>query len=193
MQRKTYKQKLLGCQKIVELRAKSVNDTHIKKVADEVGLSLPVMKRAWMNFQESGGKYIDKTVSTHNGNLYIKPVIKCNQTKMRYDVSPAEAGSMLIEYMTTPKTSRELANKYKITVNQFYSYIHELNVQGTIAGVKVLDPKKYAKVEVKDVIWLRKVPTTTRKTIRVLSDSERMAYERVADVLMDYLPRMKNA
>ena len=47
-------------------------------------------------------------------------------------------------------SSTDIVKKYKITPTQLYDgIIRELNVSGTVATKMVLNPKKYAKVDVK--------------------------------------------
>ena len=48
--------------------------------------------------------------------------------------------------------------KHRLSQVQFYEFIHELNVAGSVLGKRVLDPKKYAKVDVKEVIRFAKKP-----------------------------------
>lgn len=187
-----YEKKLEGCKKLVEMKVKKVGENEVKQVAKELGLRPTTMQLAWNNFQQTGGKYIDRAATTGGGSLYFTPTVTATYMKINKEISPAKAGMILREYMTTDIKSRELCNKYEMPLNQFYGYIQELNVKGTLMGFKVLDPKKYAKVEVKDVIWLRKNPDTKRKSILALTDMEKVAYERVADVLMDYLPKERN-
>lgn len=181
--------KLLGCSKLIGMKKKKITKDDIQKVANSIGVSYNVMETAWNNFQQSGGKYVDRRTTTGSGTIKIVPKTICNN--LSRGVSPETAGDIIRDYMSTDISSRALCNKYNISVKQFYSWINELNVRGTILGKKVLDPKKYAKIEVKDVIWFRKNPSTTRKSISVLSEYEKLAYDRVADILMMYLPKKK--
>lgn len=181
--------KLLGCTKLVNLKKKKITKDDIQKVATEIGVSFNVMDNAWNNFQQSGGKLVDRRSTTGSGSIKMTPTVTCNNRSR--GVSAETAGEIIRDYMTSNLSSREICNKYKIAVRQLYGWIHELNIHGTILGFKVLDPKKYAKIEVKDVIYFRKNPDTTRKSIASLTEAEKLAYNRVADILMMYLPKKK--
>lgn len=181
--------KINGCNKLIGMKKKKISKEDIENAAKEVGLSYSAMAIAWNNFQQSGGKYVDRRNTTGSGSIKITPKTICNNWSRA--VSPETAGDILREYMMTNISSRAICNKHNISVTQFYSWISELNISGTILGKKVLNPKKYAKIEVKDVIWMRKNPKTTRKSIVNLTECEKMAYERVADILMMYLPKKK--
>lgn len=102
-----------------------------------------------------------------------------------------EAAGIILEYMKKRElTSRDIAIKHNITVKQFYSWIKELNVSGKLLGKKILNPLKYHKCEVKDVIWLKKVPTSQRKGIRKLNILEYSFYKRTGNVLETYLKKI---
>lgn len=181
--------KILGCTKLVNMQKKKINKEDIQKVANEIGVSFNVMENAWNNFQQSGGKLVDRRSTTGSGTIKMTPTVVCKNRSR--GVSPETAGDILREYMTGVLSSRQICNKHNISVHQLYNWIQELNVHGTLLGKKVLDPKKYAKIEVKDVIYFRKNPETTRKSIASLTEAERLAYRRVADILMMYLPKKK--
>lgn len=185
-----YLRKMQGCVKLANMNKKRITDSDILAVSTQVECSSKGLKRAWQVFQETGGKYIDYRVKTGNGARFeAKPTIKGNHTVK--NVTPEEAGSIIIEYMTTDINSRALSVKYGVALNQIYEWIHELNVSGTILGKKVLNPKKYAKLNVKDVIWMHKKPNTKRASIKELTVTEKAAYKRVARVLLEYLPQVK--
>ena len=105
------------------------------------------------------------------------------------DVSSAEAAKIILEYMQSncTVTSRDLSVKYSISVVQFYNWIRELNVSGTLLGKRVLNPSKYAKLNVLDAIWIKRNPKTQRKSITRLTSLELAALKRVSDVLEKYL------
>lgn len=181
--------KLIGCSKLVKMKKKKITKEDIQKVANEIGVSFNVMSTAWNNFQQSGGKTVDRRSTTGAGSIKIEPKTVCNN--LSRGVSPETAGEIIRDYMTSDISSRALCNKHRISIYQFYGWIKELNIHGTVLGKKVLDPKKYAKIEITDVIWMRKNPETTRKSIVALTDAEKLAYDRVADILMMYLPKTK--
>jgi len=174
---------------LVSLKKKKIVDSDLKAAAEKFEVSFATLKRSWDNFQQTGGRCLDRRVSSNNGHsYYFKPTVVriCKKNKA---IDAHTAGNIIREYMNNNEDCvTSLANKHNISVVQFYSWIHELNVSGTLLGVTVLDPKKYAKIEVKDVIWLYKHPNATRKSIQSLTDWEKLAYTRVADILLQYLP-----
>lgn len=186
----TIKQKIEGCQYLVDLSIKKVGDKHVKAAAEKVGLKTGIMKRAWTNFVQTGGKYVDKRCKYDSKNYkeqFAKPHEICNVTKER-NITAKEAATILLRYMQErDTTSTALCNEYKITRVQFYRLINDINVTGNLLGKAILNPKKYAKVDVIDAIWLYKRPNTTRKSIRNLTPTEKLAYKRVGDVLIHYL------
>lgn len=187
--KKYYSQKVAGCQFLVNLNSKKINKTHIVSAANKVGIPVTAMELAWKNFQETGGKFVDKSSRNGNGRSLMKmtPTVKSIYTKMR-TLKTKEMAEIILEYMTNRDiNSRELSNKHKIPKQQFYSWIEELNNHGTLNGKTILNPKKYAKVNVVDAIWFYKRPETKRKSILNLTDTEKLAYKRVADVLVHYL------
>lgn len=183
-------EKLAGCEYLANLKVKKITDNQIKDASEMYNISEKKLKSAWNNFVETGGKSVDLRVSSGKGTIRMKSTVRPNTVKRI--VSVEEAGSIILDYMTGPLNSREISNKYNISLFQFYGWIKELNTSGRILGKKVLDPLKYAKLEVKDVIWLYKKPNTKRKTITTLTYAEKQAYKRVATVLLNYLPRIKN-
>ena len=186
--KKYFNQKVKGCEYLVNLNTKKINKNHIITAAEKVNLPVYVMEKAWKNFQETGGKRVDLSSTNASFKLTgIKPTVKQLYTKEK--VLPAKkAAAILLEYMMDRDIrSVELCNKYQITVQQFYKWIHELNVAGTICDKTILNHKKYAKVNVIDAIWMYKRPETKRKSIKKLTSIERLAYKRVGDVLVHYL------
>lgn len=183
-------EKLAGCEYLANLKVKKITDSQIRDVSEMYNISEKKLKSAWNNFVETGGKNVDLRVSSGKGTIKMKSTVKPNTVKRI--VTAEEAGSIILDYMTGALNSREISNKYNISLFQFYGWIKELNTSGKILGKKVLDPLKYAKLEVKDVIWLYKKPNTKRKTITALTYAEKQAYKRVATVLLNYLPRIKN-
>jgi len=180
---------------IVKANVKRVTKEEYKAAADKTGLTAAQVKNVWKTFTETCGSFIDGRVSSQEyigkGQCFGVPTVKSEYN--RREVEPEEAAEILLYYMNTRyTTSRDVANKYKISVNQIYEWIRELNVRGTLMGQMVLNPKKYGKAEVKDVIWMKKHPTTTRKTIAALSNNEKLSYVRVSQVLQDYLTDLSN-
>lgn len=187
--KKYFDQKVKGCEYLVNLNAKKINKTHIVAAAKKVGLSVSTMERAWTNFVQTGGKFVDKDVKQSRGDYNPQGTYKipCVITKQRA-ITAKEAAEIILRYMNERNTKASmLCNEYKITKIQFYDLINELNVTGTLLGTKILDHKKYAKVKILDAIWLYKLPETRRGSIKALTATERLAYQRVGDVLVHYL------
>jgi len=182
-------EKIKGCRLLANLKVKKISLKEIRDIADFTGMKETTLAKAWINFVETGGKTVDKRHTTGYGTIVIQPKKVALYTKYNKKVTAQDAGDAIFYYMTTDASSREIANKYKMSVKQFYGLIDELNVKGSLLGKKVLNPKKYAKVNVLDVIWLYKHPDTNRKSIVALTELEKIAYRHVADVLLNYLPR----
>lgn len=180
-----YQKKLWVCYDLTDLKVKKVTDCHILEVAKKNKIPFSVAKNAWRVFQETGGKTVDKR-GKGGKTIKMNPSVKPLYTKKR-TVLAKEAAAAILEYMTTDIKSVEVCNKYRVNPNQFYEWIHELQVSGTLLGKKVLNHNKYAKIEVLDAIRLVKKPDTKRKSITALSELELIAYERVGDVLQKYL------
>lgn len=188
--RTIYAKKVQACMMLSNMNKKKITSQDIRVASKVFNIGTWSVANAWRTFQESGGKFIDYRVRTEAGSFEAKPSVVC-KCKSR-DVSFKEAGSIIVEYMTDREiNSRELCIKHNISVPQFYSWIRELDVSGTLLGRRVLDPKKYAKLIVKDVIWFKKRPDTQRKSIMTLSAGEIAAYKRVATVLEKYLSSSK--
>lgn len=182
-----YLRKVEACMILAAMNKKKITSQDIRVAAKLTATHYRSIESAWRTFQESGGKYIDYRVTTNKGSIKMTPTLK-SEYKAR-NVSLEEAGDIILEYMRDSKiNSRKLCNNHQISVPQFYSWIRELNVSGTLLGKRILDPKKYAKLIIKDVIWFAKRPNTSRKSILALSAPEVAAYKRVATVLQEYLP-----
>lgn len=174
------------CLEIVQMGLKKVTSVDVDDAGSRHDLKPAQARRVWKNFTQTGGK-LDKRFKKGS----TVPTIKMKQSHSGYyysrEVKAPEAAKIILDYMHSNLTSREISVKYKVSVKQFYEWISELNVSGTILGVKVLNPQKYAKLSVLDAIWLKRKPKTTRKSIARLSNSERVALVRVGQILEKYL------
>lgn len=187
-----YKEKVQGCIALTACEDQKITTKKISQVAKEVKIPAHILKNAWDTFQQTGGKQVDRRVTTKKGSLKFNPTVVCTN-RMDKNVTAAEAAKILLEYMSSnDANSRELCNKHGISIAQFYGWIKELNVRGTLMNNTILDPKKYAKCETKDVIWYYKHPDTTRKSIVKLSAMEQHQYKRIACVLVKYLTDLMN-
>lgn len=185
----SFKKKLVGCTNLVSLKQKKIKAADIAIEAKNQKIPYSSLKSAWKNFQQTAGKVdLRYTKMGHGKKLNIIPKTP-RIGVLNTSIGRKKAGRIIREYMTSNDLSSvELCNKYEIRPDQLYGWIKELNTSGRIMGKKVLDPSKYAKVNVLDVIWMYKHPNTRRQSIQKLHDYQRTAYARVADVLLDYLP-----
>lgn len=184
---KEYKMLSKAVLELAAMNKKKISEGDILLVAKKHLVSPKKLKKAWITFQETGGKYISRKYKKLGEGTEINAPLKERGYTKRRDVTAQEAGKILVEYMTSEKNSRTLSREYKVSLNQIYEWIHELNVKGTILNKKILDPKKYYKLDIKDVIWYRKKPDTKRKTIVAMTLTEKAAMKRVATVLEKYL------
>ena len=188
--RQRYTRKMDGCAKLASLQKKKITSDDILVASRQVGLTKESLANAWRTYQESGGNFVDYRVKNQkyiDSEQFGKPKIIASYNTR--PITAEEAGDIILDYMKTPEiNSRELSNKYKISVSQFYSWIHELEVSGRLLGKRVLEPSKYAKLNIKDVIWFYRNPNTERTSIKNLNVYQKYAYRRVATVLLNYLP-----
>lgn len=187
--RQKYLKKVQGCTILANSKSKKVSVKEIRDAAKAVGLPYEVMNYAWGVFQETGGKFVDRRIKNTKGGtiLNLTPTV-VGLYPYNTNINTWEAGKVVKSYMlNNDRNSRELSNTYKISVEQFYDWLHELSVKGTLLGRRVLNPNKYAKPYVVDVIWFYKHPNTKRKSIVNLTDLQKENYKRVAAVLLAYL------
>lgn len=196
-----YKEKFQLCENLVSTGKKRITSADIKEEAAKLNISYQTAQRAWKNFVQSGGTLIDRRGTSCWGTIATRDIRGLiSSGKLRRQKYPTkqtpktakEAGDIIIEYMTTKIRTCELLTKYGVTRDQFYNWIREIEVSGTLLGVKIIDTKKYAKLKILDAIRLHKYPYTKKKSIVNMTESEVMAYLRLADVLLLYLPRTKN-
>ena len=177
--------KMSICVKLAEMKKKKINDDDIQDMAVKENIPFLVLQRAWKNFYQTGGKTVNKREYSGFGTIKMTPTVKC--TAKARSLTFEEAASIVYDYITTNVKSREFCNNHNISVNCFYNLIDELNTSGTLLGKTILNPKKYAKVDVLTAIKVKKHPKSKSKKITSLSYGERAAYERVGNVLLEYL------
>jgi hypothetical protein len=175
-----------GVINLVDLKVKKVTPAMIRTEAKSLGLSFQVLNKAWNNFVEfevvdlrtKDGKSakINSTVQQLYNKNYFKGLKRQNLTVQ-------QSCNVLREYIFTGIKAVDLLKKYSLDKDQFYGLVHELNVSGSILGKRVLDPKKYAKTNVKEVIRFVKKPHLF-KTTGLL---HRAHLQRVVTVLDKYL------
>lgn len=183
-----YYKKVKLCRELVLLNATKIKKEDIHETADEINLDYTSAERAWNNFTQTGGKFVDLRYRTGAGTIVMKPTVRAIYPMRKVKVYTA--AKIILEYMHTSINSRELCNKYKISLNQFYSWLKELNISGTLMNKTVLNPKKYAKIDIKDAIWFNRNPKTKRHSITDLKPTEKLALIRVNQILNKYLEKI---
>lgn len=137
----------------------------VKQLSEKYGLKVEVIRYAYANFISFGRtdltvKYIPpkyeenikiiESYKKYNAKKHIPYPVKEYSTK--------KAGNLLHEYIFDFDSSRGSAlrffKKYKINYHQFYSWLRELTLHGTILGRKIYDPSEFNKMSVRTAIRL---------------------------------------
>ena len=156
-----------GVVNLVDLKTKKVTDDMIKKEAKALGLTFETLKRAWSNFVKFGN--VDLRTKSGKAAVNAPQVQKSYNQKYfsglkRRALTKEESLAIIREYTFTNAKATDLVRKYSISINQFYELIEELNVAGTVGGKMILNSRKYAKVDVKEVIRFSKKPHLFQNT-----------------------------
>jgi predicted Rossmann fold nucleotide-binding protein DprA/Smf involved in DNA uptake len=177
-----------GCLNLAMANVKKVTTEMIRNEAESLEIPYQVMKQAWDNYMEFGNpelRYKGKNIVTLEKQA--EQISTWQKEKRPYfpvkEFTTEKAGEMLKNYIFSGKNVCDVTNKYEISARQFYELIRELNVSGTVLGRKVLDPKQYAKIDIKEVIKFHKKPHLFNKT----SVLEIGRFQRVLFVLKKYL------
>jgi hypothetical protein len=175
-----------GVINLVDLRSKKVTSAMIRSEAKNQGLTFQVLERAWINFTQFG--VVDLRTKDGKSAVNAPEVQKSYNAKYfagltRRELSVEESSAIVREYTFTNIKAIDLARKHSITLTQFYELINELNVAGTIASKTVLNPRKYAKINIKEVIRFSKKPHLF-KSVNLLHKKQ---LQRVLTVLDKYL------
>lgn len=176
-----------GCLELASKKQKKITRSDIIKVAENLGLSENVMRRAWRNLEQYGTTDLRRTQNGTksltddqkkktllNNARYFKGLTKRN-------LYAKTARKIVREYVFTDIKAVELFKKHKITPHQFYNWLRELDVKGTIMGQKILDPTQYDKNHIKDIIKMR------RRGYVEVNPERAIQYTRVITVLEFYL------
>jgi len=151
-----YTQKEQGVINLVNLKTKKITKGMIHKEAELLGISFHVLNLALDNFLKFGK--VDLRRKNGKSKTTAAALAKQLQLQRGYlpqgvvankNITQNTVCNILRDYFFQNVPAVSLFKKYSITPKQLYSYIRELNVSGTVLGKKVLDPKKYAKVDVK--------------------------------------------
>jgi len=168
--------------------AKKITDDLIASVATEVGLTFHTMKRAWYNNQTTLDGRTNKRLK--DGTTVTTP--KQKEQKLAWQksysvrgrkVTAEEAGAIIKEIANPGKKVYEVLFVNDISLGQYYNWIKELYNSGTLLGKTILNPKKYAKVDVLKVVKYCRNPQ------RFANESilEKTRMQRIATVLNKYL------
>lgn len=175
-----------GVVNIVDRKVKKVDDQVIRDEAKSIGLTFNILKRAWLNFAQFGAVDLRTKTGKSAKNTYA---VQSTYNKKYFSglsrklLSADQAKVILKEYIFTQIKVVELLNKYELSKDQFYEIVRELNVSGTVLGSSVLNPKKYAKVDIKKVIRYSKKPHLFKGESLLVNKQ----YQRVLVVLDKYL------
>jgi len=163
--------------------------------------------RAWENFSE----FKNPELNIKSGELigkkqFATPKIKCNRTKQNPSLTKKEAAQAILYYMNnrTEKIA-SVCNKFDMSIGQYYDIIRELNISGRLTtthkertnaksktAILILNPKKYAKTDVKDAIAFKKFNGwSLRTSIQKSNPHEMGMLLRVGTVLEQYLTAVK--
>jgi hypothetical protein len=177
-----------GCYNLATSGVKKITPKMIATEAVKQGLSFGQMDRAWKNYVQFDRvdlrtKDTSKAMTQeqkdqmkkYNG-LYFEG-LKVQQ------LTDEQASNILKEYIFTGIKAVKILDKYKMDKNQFYNIIKELNVSGKVGEKQVLNPAKYSKTNLKEVIRYSKKPHLFKNKSKL----ELAKLERVRTVLAKYL------
>jgi hypothetical protein len=175
-----------GVINLVDLGSKKVTTAMIRSEAKNQGLKFEVLERAWVNFTQFG--VVDLRTKDGKAAVNAPEVQKSYNAKYfsgltRRDLTVEESTAIVREYTFTSIKATDLVRKHLISLVQFYELIQELNVAGSIAGKMILNPRKYAKINIKEVIRFSKKPHLF-KSVNLLHKKQ---LQRVLTVLDKYL------
>jgi DNA-binding transcriptional regulator YhcF (GntR family) len=177
-----------GVINLVDLKVKKVTPIMIRTEAKSLGLTFETLNRAWTNFVQFG--VVD--LRTKDGRKFLnhKQKQQVNTNNKKYfkglkvqSLTQQQKANMVREYTFTNIKAVDLFRKYSMSPTQFYEIIRKLNVAGTVDGKGILNPKKYAKLDIKEVIRYSKKPHLFRKSDLL----HKKHLQRVIDILDKYL------
>jgi hypothetical protein len=178
--------KFIGVQNIVNLDAKKVTPKILRNEASNQGITYDVMRRAWLNFVQFGKvdrrgtgrlKPSEKLALKEYNNRYFSGL------KARKNVISLEACAIIKDYAFSTIKAVNLFKKHRVTPQQFYNWLKELEVTGEVLGRTIFDVTKYLKPDVKSVIEYAKYPWRFEKTDQLVIAQ----YKRILTVLKEYL------
>jgi len=186
----TYSQKKVnGVLNLASLNVKKVTLSHVEAEAKAQGVSKSSLFRAWLNFLQFGNPVLNEKDLTHKNTvtqkLQKKAWAKTNLSGLTARaLTDVEKRNLLKDYFfDTALSVTDTVKKYKITMTQFYDIVRDLNVSGKVNGKMVLNPVKYAKVDVKEVAKFNKKP----HLFKGANPIHNKLLQRVSTVLKNYL------
>ena len=193
---KVLKTKILACQWLDAIKSVNISNKDYNNCSKEFNLTVAQIKTAYNNWKHFGK--VDLR-TTYAARLNKKVVSKFNsisenaKTKndMRHRIkfksyTSKEAGSILNEYTFKYKGKTvDFLLENEISEHQFYSWIKELTVSGTLLGRKIIDYKDRRKVDVLTVIRYTRYPKNSN--IKNLTVAERSELNRIQYLLQKKL------
>lgn len=177
--------KIRICLTLVNLNKKKIKSEDISAVATMFGVKYDIAYRAFRNYVQFGTPDLRST--TGYGTIKMTPKIIAKRTGFNKNIDAHTAATAILDYMNSNLTSREICNKYDMSVKQFYGYIRELNISGKLMGHKVLGYNEYAKNDVLAAIRWRKSNGKSSSKRLPNKKVELGLVVRVAQVLQYYL------
>lgn len=186
----TTKQKEQLITAIVSLNKKKIEKEDVYTMSKKMGIPCATGMLVWNNFVQYGK--INKRIPERKGIKASDDAIEKWKNKRKklqeiekFKPSEETAVDMIIQYMNG-KDLFDILIENRCSIANFYNLIHELNISGTLYGRMILNPKKYAKVDVSRAIrWYRNPNSSYYK--KNLSEVEKLQFKRVTQVLRDYL------
>ena len=145
-------------------KSKKITNTMINNVADKLGISRDKARRAWKNYSQLDVKNERFSRSFKDGSKVGRyrqtqaVWARANLVSTSRRVYFKTAAKVILEVKNTDQKVFEVLKKYNIGVQQYYSWLEELNISRKLLGRTVFDWTQYPKKDVKEVIRFAKHP-----------------------------------
>lgn len=193
---KVLKTKILACQWLDAIKSVNISNKDYNNCSKEFNLSVSQIKKAYNNWKHFG--QVDLR-TTYAARLNKKATSKCDKfsenAKTKHmlkgrikfkSYTSKEAGSILNEYVFKYKGKTvDFFLENEISEKQFYSWIKELTISGTLLGRKIIDYKDRRKVDALTVIRYTRYPKNSN--IKNLTVAERSELKRIQYLLQKKL------
>jgi len=153
----------------------TLSTSKIKKITEEIviteattlGIDANVAKRVWKNYAQFGviSETFDRRVIT---GTTPKPTVEEKEYAKNWKrakfphksrkVYFKTAAKIILAVKNTDKKVYEVLDEYKVSRTQYYAWLEELTIKGTLKGKKIFDWTQYAKKDVKEIIQYSKQP-----------------------------------